>query len=190
MKDTQTLHIKNMVCQRCILAVEKVFKDAGVEVLHVKLGEVGIAGELKNDVKEKMAEDLKKLGFELLEPGTSALISRIKALVVQQIHQTNEPLEVNFSTYLSDRLHQEYSGLSRLFSSVEGITIEKYIIAQKIERVKELLIYDHETLSEIAWQLGYSSVQHLSTQFKKVTGLTPTAFQKSMDKNRKHLDDL
>lgn len=190
MKDIQTLYIRNMVCQRCILAVEKVLKDDGLEVLHVQLGEVSFAGELKKEVKEKVAEDLRQLGFELLEPGNSVLISRIKALIVEQVHHTDEPLKVKFSAYLSGQLHQDYSGLSRLFSSEEGITIEKYIIAQKIERVKELLVYDHETLSEIAWRLGYSSVQHLSTQFKKVTGLTPTAFQKTMVKNRRKLDAL
>ncbi len=190
MEKETLLHIKNMVCQRCILAVQKIFNDAGVDVQRVQLGEVVINGPLDPALKDRLAGELQELGFELLEPGTSALISRIKALIVQQIHHTGQPLKVNFSSFLSDQLHQEYSGLSRLFSSVEGITIEKYIIAQKIERVKELLVYDHETLSEIAWKLGYSSVQHLSTQFKKVTGLTPTAFQKSITKHRHRLDEL
>lgn len=190
MNGRATLYIKNMVCQRCILAVEKLFKETGLEVLHVRLGEVVISGEIGNVVKEKLAADLKGFGFELLEHSTSVIISRIKALIVQQIHHSAETLKVNFSTYLSEQLHQEYSGLSRLFSSVEGITIEKYIISQKIERVKELLVYDNETLSEIAWKLGYSSVQHLSAQFKKVTGLTPTTFQNGLDKNRRRLDEL
>ncbi len=130
------------------------------------------------------------MGFELLETGKSALISQIKSLIIGQIHYKTESLKVNFSTFLAESLHHDYSYLSRLFSSVEGITIEKFITQQKIERVKELLFYNQLTLSEIAFQLDYSSTAHLSSQFKKETGMTPSAFKSQHKPGHRHLDSI
>jgi AraC-like DNA-binding protein len=126
----------------------------------------------------------------LLEPGKSVLISKIKTVIIEQIHHAQEPLSINFSSLISDKLNHEYAYLSRLFSSVEGITIEKFIVLQKIEKVKEYLIYNQMTLSEIANEMKYSSVAHLSSQFKKETGMTPTQFKSQSSHHRKPLDKL
>lgn len=190
MAASETLHIKNMVCPRCIMAVEGVFEKLEIPVQHIKLGEVVLAQPLAADKQPELKQELSKLGFELLERGKSALISQIKSLIIQQIHYTDEALEVNFSTYLSEKLNHDYSYLSRLFSATEGTTIEKFITAQKIEKVKELLFYNELTLSEISHRLNYSSVAHLSAQFKKETGMTPTAFKKLNEPRHDSLDGL
>lgn len=186
----QTIYIKNMVCPRCISAVTAIFEETGATPERVILGEVNIPSELTGKQLEVIGSKLRSSGFELLNPGKSAVIARIKSAIIDQIHYKEEPLKVNFSTFLSDQLHQEYSSLSRLFSSVEGITIEKYITSQKIEKVKEMLCYDEQTLSQIAHYLGYSSVAHLSGQFKKETGMTPSEFKKSRKPLRRTLDNL
>ncbi len=179
-----------MVCPRCIAAVTQTFAEAGIKPDAVTLGEVHMDIPPTSVQLTQIDQALKKLGFELLNPGKAAIIAQIKAAVVQQVHYETTPLQVNLSTFLSDKLHQEYSTLSRMFSAVEGITIEKYFLSQKIEKVKELLRYDELTLSQIALQLDYSSVAHLSSQFKKETGMTPTAFKKESKANRKMLDEL
>lgn len=184
---SETIHIKNMVCPRCISAVEKVFQDHGYPPIQVRLGEVNLPTDLDPSAKPTIEKALKNLGFEILEPGKSGIIAQIKATILEQVHYSNEPLTVNLSTVLSEKLHHEYTYLSRLFSSVEGITIEKYVTSQKIERVKELLIYDQLTLSQIAYKVNYSSVAHLSAQFKKETGMTPTSFKKQANPKRKGL---
>jgi AraC-like DNA-binding protein len=137
-----------------------------------------------------LTQNLKLLGFELLNDKTSKTIERIKNLIINLVHYQNEKLKINFSTYLSEDLKQDYSTLSKLFSETEGTTIERYYIAQRIEKTKELLIYNELTLSEIAIQLNYSNVAHLSNQFKKITGFTPTYFKKLKDKKRKQIDNL
>jgi len=185
-----SIYIKNMVCPRCIASVESIFKNENIGTLQVKLGEVKLDKEVDTATKNRLSELLKNEGFEMLEPGKSGLIAQIKAAIIEQIHYSEKALQVNFSTFLAEKLHHEYSYLSRLFSSVEGITIEKYITAQKIERVKELLFYDEKTLSEIAYQLSYSSVAHLSAQFKKETGMTPSAFKKQQLNDRRSLDEI
>lgn len=190
MKPLPLLQIKNMVCPRCIMAIEGVLKELNIDYGNVKLGEVSLTKELTPHQQTELSQKLMALGFELLESGKSALISRIKTLIVEQIHYKKENLQVNFSTFLSDQLHHDYSNLSRLFSSVEGGTIEKFITRQKIERIKEFLFYDEMTLSEIAFQMNYSSVAHLSAQFKKETGMTPTAFKKSKKPGHTSLDTL
>lgn len=167
-----------MVCPRCIMAVEDVFSKLDIPVHSVKLGQVVMGRKLSVDEQKALKPALTKLGFELLEGRKSALISQIKALIIEQLFCRGNGIEVNFSTYLSEKLHHEYSYLSRLFSATEGTTIEKYITAQKIEKVKELLYYDELSLSEIAHRLNYSSVAYLSAQFKRETGMTPTAFKK------------
>ncbi|MEO0332974.1 MAG: AraC family transcriptional regulator, partial [Bacteroidota bacterium] len=141
---------------------------------NIELGEVILKVALTKEQHEQLAAMLKDRGFELLEDKKSGLISQIKSIIIKQIHHRETSLEINFSTLISNTLHQEYSSLSKLFSSVEGITIEKFILKQKVEKVKELLFYNEMTLSQIAYQLGYSSVAHLSAQFKKETGMSPS----------------
>lgn len=165
-----------MVCPRCIRAVEQVFREIGVEPMAVQLGEVGIKEELTPDQFKKLSAKLEELEFELLDDTRHQQIERIKAIVIRRLQE--EPGEkVPLSTVLSKELHREYSQLSKLFSETEGITIEQYVILRKIEKVKELLVYNEMRLGEIADHLGYSSVAHLSAQFRKVTGLTPSAFK-------------
>ncbi len=185
------LFIKNMVCARCERTVERLLTEAGLKVKNVRLGKADIEGELSQILLEAVRQLLHAEGFELLDDRMSRLIGQVKNLIVQEIHQeAQKPETMNFSDYLSQKTGHDYSYLSKLFSSVEGVTIEKYVIAQKIERVKELLVYDELTLSEIAWQLGYSSSQHLSNQFRQVTGMTPTQFKGDQGNGRKHLDHV
>ncbi len=186
------LHIKNMVCPRCIMAVEDILDNLSVAYQNLTLGQVRLSVPISSAVRVRLGESIKDLGFELLEPGKSLLISQIKTLIVQQIHYSEEPIQVNFSTYISEKLHQDYGYLSRLFSTVEGITIEKFIVKQRIEKVKEFLFYDELTLSEIGHKMNYSSVAHLSAQFKKETGMTPTSYKQNIsgDPDRRPLDSL
>ncbi len=181
-----------MVCQRCIAAVNTAFEQLHIVPLSVSLGEVNLAEEIVDqETLKRLDERLLSLGFERIDDKRSRLIGQLKTLVIQEIHHTNRiSLKVNWSALLSDKLHYEYNYLSSLFSSVEGITIEQFIIRQKIERAKELLVYDELNLSEIADQLGYSSVAHLSAQFKKVTGFTPSIFKKEHQNTRKPIDRI
>ncbi len=179
-----------MVCARCEMAVRTLFDEMKISVLSIKLGEVELSKTLEDIEKKQLSEKLKALGFELLDDKISKTIERIKNRIIDLVHHQNEQPKINLSSYLSDDLNQDYSALSNLFSETEGITIEHYFIAQKIERVKELLIYNELSLSEIAFQLNYSSVAHLSNQFKKTTGITPTQFKQLKEKKRKQIDDL
>ena len=186
-----TLYIKNMVCNRCIMAVENELEKLNLNPVNVILGEAVVDGEIDDNILKQLDEDLHDLGFELIDDKKSHLIEAIRTEVINYIHYDPELIgKINFSYHISQKLGYDYSYLSSLFSAVEGITIEKYIILQRIEKVKELLIYDELTLSEIAYQTGYSSVQHLSNQFKKIIGLSPTAFKKLQQKNRKPLDKV
>lgn len=182
--------IKNMVCPRCIQTVESIMKSIKAEVLHVDLGEVVIGKQLTKVQLDEFEIELRKNGFELLKNQSSKIISKIKSILIASIHYNTENQKVNYSTLLSDKLQQEYSSLSKLFSSVEGITIEKFVVKQKIERVKELIIYNELSLKEIAFKLNYSSVAYLSNQFKKETGMTPTQFKNQNLRNRKFLDSI
>jgi AraC-like DNA-binding protein len=184
------LYIKNMVCGRCEVAVKMELEKMELPVISIKLGEIELSRELAEDETESLANNLKNLGFELLEDEISKTIEQIKNLVIDLVHYRNEKMKINLSTYLSEDLSQDYSTLSKLFSEREGITIEHYFIAQKIEKAKELLVYDELSLSEIAIQLNYSNVAHLSNQFKKVTGFTPTQFKKLEENIRKQIDSL
>jgi len=176
-----------MVCQRCIRAVEKSLTDIGAEPLHVSLGEVILQSPLAPDELEQFKSQLKHLGFELLDDNRSQQIVKIKSIIVDHIHY-QEDEKFAFSKVLSNELNKEYSQLSKLFSETEGITIEQFVILQKIEKVKELLAYKEMNLNEISYKLGYSSVAHLSAQFKKVTGLTPSQFKAQGSDLRKSLD--
>ncbi|RYG01173.1 MAG: AraC family transcriptional regulator [Chitinophagaceae bacterium] len=184
------IYIKNMVCNRCKTAVRAEFEKLGILPESVELGEVSIAHELSSQQKELLGSALENLGFELIDDRKSRVISKIKTLIIDLIQKKDGDLKVNLSAYLSSELHQDYNTLSALFSDVEGTTIEQFFIAQKIERVKELLVYDELSLTEIAYQLNYSSVAHLSNQFKKVTGLTPTHFKTIGSAKRKPLDEV
>ena len=183
------LYIKNMVCNRCIMVVKQEFEKMNLQLLHVAIGEVEIKKLLTEKQEYLLNENLKVLGFELLDNQKQKQIEKIKNLLIQKV-QSGE-LEEHFSItdFLTRSIHKDYSSISRLFSEVEGITIEQFFILQKIEKVKEWLIYAENNLSEIGFKLGYSSVAHLSTQFKKVTGFTPSYFKK-IGGTRKSLDQV
>jgi AraC family transcriptional regulator len=184
------LYIKNMVCNRCILVVKQELVKLNIESCNVTLGEITTDTEPSKEQINQLGNNLAALGFELLDNNKQQLIEKIKNIIITQVHHTDEERRQNYSNILSDTLHKDYSYLSNLFSEVEGITIEKYIINQKIEKVKELIIYDELSLSEIAFKSGYSSVAYLSNQFKKVTGLTPSHFKKVGQKKRLPLDKI
>ncbi|GEL09877.1 Helix-turn-helix domain-containing protein [Flavobacterium glycines] len=184
------IYIKNMVCGRCEMAVKKVLEEMKITALSIKLGEVEIATDLDANQKQLLSKNLNSLGFELLDDKISKTIERIKNRIVNLVHYQNEQLKVNLSTYIADDLKQDYSALSNLFSENEGITIEHYFITQKIEKVKELMNYNELSLSEIAFQLNYTDVAHLSNQFKKITGFSPTAYKQFQENSRKQIDKL
>lgn len=184
------INIKNMVCNRCIMAVSKIFDDEGILFKSVQLGKVTTSGEIEPEKLERISQKLNKVGFEIIHDSKRRLIENIKTATIDYVYQHSGEHNENFSDYLIDKLNLDYPYLSSLFSSVEGTTIEKHLINIKIERVKELLVYDEKNLSEIAWELGYSSVAHLSGQFKKVTGFTPSYFKKLGEQKRKSLDDV
>lgn len=184
------LYIKNMVCNRCIMVVKNEMEKFGFQPLNIILGEVELKEEVTEDEKQLLNQHLKTFGFEIIDDKKSRLIGQIKSLIIEIVHQKNSELNSNLSDYLSAKLHHDYTYLSNLFSEVEGTTIEKYFIAQKIEKVKELLVYDELSLSEIADQMNYSSVAYLSNQFKKVTGLTPTYFKNIKADKRRPLDEV
>lgn len=184
------LHIKNMVCPRCITVVKNTLEDIGLEVLEIELGMAHVVTDEELPV-ETITERLKEHGFELIHKKDQQLIEKIKKTLIQYVQELEESEQSpKLSGYLSDQLHQNYSSLSSLFSENEEITIEKYVIHLKIERVKELLSYGEMTLSEIAYQLNYSSVAYLSNQFKKVTGMSVTDYKKARDSFRKPLDGV
>lgn len=184
------LYIKNMVCNRCIMVVRTELKKFGLHPVSVELGEVEIADEINEEEKEALNEVMYQLGFQLINDKKSRWIEQIKNVVVELVHHQEAQIKTNLSTYISEKINYDYSYLSNLFSEVQGVTIEQYYIAQKIEKVKELLVYDELSLGEIADELHYSSVSHLSKQFKKVTGLTPTHFRQVKEKKRKPLDEV
>ena len=184
------LHIKNMVCDRCIQAVEEVLNQLKIPYHSVLLGEVSLERQPNSAEQLQLESGLSEKGFELLKDHNSRLINQIKSSVIEYVHYDHSNSRVNFSTYLSEELNQEYSSLSKLFSSVEGITIEKFLVKQRIEKVKEFIIYNELTLSEIAHQLNFSSVAHLSSQFKKETGMSPSSFRKLKKRERRSLDSL
>jgi len=179
-----------MVSIRCKMVVRSELNKLGLHYEAVELGEVRIKEDITAAQREQLKIALLKSGLELMDDKKAILIERIKNVIVEMIHYADEPPKTNFSDYLSQKLNYDYTYLSNIFSEVTGITIEHYIIAHKIERVKELLIYDELNLSEISYRLNYSSVAHLSNQFKKVTGLTPTYFRQLKHKKRTALNDV
>ncbi|MEZ4805480.1 MAG: AraC family transcriptional regulator [Bacteroidia bacterium] len=184
------LYIKNMVCNRCILVVKNELSKLNLEITNIGLGEVDFNNDLSDNQLKAIEFILQPLGFELIDNKKSKLIEKIKNIIIDLVHRQDGELKNNLSEILKNELNQDYNYLSNLFSEVEGSTIEKYFIAQKIEKVKELLVYDELSLSEIAFQLNYSSVAYLSNQFKKVTGLTPSHFKRIKEDKRKPLDKV
>ncbi|MFC5271963.1 AraC family transcriptional regulator [Adhaeribacter terreus] len=180
------LAIKNMVCQRCVRVVKDELEKLGLEVNEIALGEATVTG---NADREQIKNVLAEAGFELLEDKKARQVEQIKNYIIQLIQEPESRLQ-NYSDLIAEHLDKDYHYLSQLFSSSENVTIERYIILQKIEKVKEWLVYDELSLSEMAYKLGYSSVAHLSSQFKQVTGFTPTAFKKLKAHNRKPLDEV
>ena len=190
--NTTVLLVKNMVCQRCIMAVEAILQSEKIPFHKVVFGEIHLIDAINEDQKSRLKTKLSAIGFELIDNHTSGLIEKIKQLVIKRARNEMDSTEnkTKLSIYLSDIIHHEYTYLSSLFSAIEGRTIENYFIEQRIEKAKELLVYDQLSLSEIAFQLEYSSVAHLSTQFKKITGLTPTYFKELGTSKRKALDEV
>jgi len=184
------LYIKNMVCDRCKMAVRAVLEKAGLHAITVDLGEVVILEDLPKTDRVVLNTALKNIGFEIIDDRKGTIIEKIKIALIGLTHYGAEQNGISVSQYISGKLHYDYAYLSNLFSGVEGTTIEKYFISLKIERVKEMLVYDELSLSEIAWHLGYSSVSHLSAQFKKLTGLTPSYYKSLKEHKRKNIDDL
>lgn len=182
------IFIKNMVCNRCITAVEDVFQNSGINLISVNLGWVETSAEISKSEFIKLNENLQKIGFEILEDASLKQIESIKKLILEKVQNLDIDEDFLLSKYLSDRLNKEYSSISKVFSQTENITLEQYFILQKIEKVKELLIYRELTLSQIADKLGYKTVQHLSQQFKKTTGFSPSQFQELKEKKRFPID--
>ena len=178
-----------MVCPRCIMAIENSLKSLNIPFIEVRLGEVLLENEIYNEQLKEFQSNIKKLGFELLNDKNSALIHQIKTIIIEHIHSEKEN-DINLSELISSKISKDYAQLSKLFSSTLGMTIEQFTILQKIEKVKELLIYDELSLKEIAFRMNYSSPAHLSAQFKKISGLTPTEFKNLGIKGRKFLDKI
>lgn len=184
------LYIKNMVCNRCIMVVRDQLLKLGIEPVSVTLGEVTLKDKLTDASREEIKNTLEPLGFELIDDKRIQLIEQIKNTIIELVHYKSNDLKINLSDYITEKLNHDYSYLSKLFSEINNTTIEKYFIGQKIERVKELLVYDELSLNEIADLLNYSSTAHLSAQFKSVTGFTPSSFKKMKGNRRKPLDQL
>jgi len=179
-----------MVSNRCKIAVKEELKKLGLHFIIVDLGEVEIMENLSADQREIVRIALLNSGYELIDDKRAILIERIKNTVIEMVHHSNEPIKTNFSVFLSEKLNHDYTYLANLFSEVQGMTIEHFIILHKVERIKELIIYGEENITEIAWRMNYSSVAHLSNQFKKTTGLSPSHFKQLKGKRRNPIEDI
>ncbi|WP_294589353.1 AraC family transcriptional regulator [uncultured Bacteroides sp.] len=184
------LHIKNMVCNRCIMVVKNQLEQLGLQPVSVELGIAILPSKITDEVYHAVKVSLEPFGFELIDDKKSQIIEQIKDAIIELVHYNDNDLKVNLSDYLTTKLNRDYSSLSKLFSEVTNTTIEKYLIAQKIERAKELLVYGELSLNEIADKLNYSSAAYLSAQFKSITGLTPSYFKKIKENKRKPLDEV
>ena len=186
------LFVKNMVCHRCILAVRDILLDLSISFDQVSIGEIHLSESLTKEQNELLSTNLNQIGLQLIDNRMNGLVEKIKQLVIMKARKEVGPNEhkMKLSVFLSEQLHHEYTYLSSFFSSVEGRTIENYFIDQRIEKVKELLVYKEMTLSEIAFEMEYSSVAHLSNQFKKISGLTPSHFKRVGSNKRKLLDQI
>jgi AraC-like DNA-binding protein len=179
-----------MVSNRCKLAVKEELKKLGLHFIVVDLGEIEIMENISTEKRTMLQKGLMASGLELMDDKKAILIERIKNTVIEMVHHSDEIIKINFSEYLSEKLSHNYTYIANLFSEVQGTTIEQFIISHKIERIKELIIYDELNITEIAWKMNYSSVAHLSSQFKKVTGLSPLHFKQLKDKRRTPIEDI
>jgi len=179
-----------MVSARCKMAVKEELRKLDLHFIVVELGEVEIMEDITVEQRTELKAGLLCSGLELMDDKRAVLIERIKTAVIEMVHYTDEQIKINFSVFLSEKLKHDYTYLANLFSEVQGTTIENYIILHKIERIKELIIYDELNITEIAWKMNYSSVAHLSNQFKKVTGLTPSHFKQLKVKRRTQIEDI
>ena len=179
-----------MVSTRCKMAVKAALKELGLHFIVVDLGEVEIMETISLEQRRQLSNALINSGLELMDDKRAVLIERIKNAIIEMVHHTNENIKINFSDFLSKKLDHDYTYLANLFSEVQGTTIEQFIISHKIERIKELIIYDELNITEIAWKMNYSSVAHLSNQFKKVTGLSPSHFKQLKDKRRSPIEEI
>ena len=184
------LYIKYMVSLRCKMMVKEELKNLGLHFVNVDLGVVEIMEDMTREQHDLLKSALLRSGLELMDDRKAILIEKIQNVIIEMVHYTDELPKVNFSDYLSEKLDHDYTYLANLFSETKGITIEHFIILHKIERVKELIIYDELNLSEIAWKLHYSSVAHLPYQFKKITGLTPSFFKHLKQNRRSALENV
>lgn len=179
-----------MVSNRCKMMVKEELKKLGLHFIVVDLGEIEIMEDISLEIRDQLKQSLLQSGLELMDNKRAVLIEKTKNVIIQMIHHSEEMVKVNFSDYLSEKLNHDYTYLANLFSEVQGTTIEQFIIAHKVERVKELIIYGELNITEIAWKMNYSSVAHLSNQFKKVTGLSPSHFKNLKDKRRIPIEDV
>ncbi len=184
------LYIKYMISNRCKLTVKEELKKLGIHFILVDLGEVEVMENLTADEREQTKTALHNCGFELMDDKRAILIERIKNAIIEMVHHSDDVIKTNFSSYLSDKLDHDYTYLANLFSEVQGTTIEQFIISHKIERIKELIKYGELNITEIAWKMNYSSVAHLSNQFKKMTGLSPSHFKQLKDKSRSPIEEI
>jgi len=179
-----------MVSNRCKMAVKEELKKLGLHYIVVELGEVEIMETISAEQREVLKAGLIDSGLELMDDKRAVLIEKIKTVIIDMVHHSDEMIKTNFSDYLSEKLKHDYTYLANLFSEIQGITIEHFIINHKIERIKELIIYDELNITEIAWKMNYSSVAHLSNQFKKITGLSPSHFKQLKVKRRSQIEDI
>ena len=179
-----------MVSNRCKMAVKEELKKLGLHYIVVDLGEVDIMENISMEKRVLLKANLLLSGLELMDDKRAMMIEKIKTIIIEMVHHSEETIKINFSDYLSEKMNHDYTYLSNLFSEVQGTTIEQYIISHKIERIKELIIYGELNITEIAWKMGYSSVAQLSSQFKKVTGLTPSHFKQLKDKRRSPIEEI
>jgi AraC-like DNA-binding protein len=184
------IYIQNMVCMRCKMVVKSELDKLGLHYGKVELGEVEIMEDISARQLDSLNIGLKESGLELMSDKKSILVEKIKTMIIELVHYNDDQIKINLSDYLSEKLNYNYTYLANLFTEVKGTTIEQYYIAHKIEKVKELLVYHDLNLTEIAWKLHYSSVAHLSNQFKKKTGLTPSQFKNLKNQNRNALGNV
>lgn len=184
------LYIKYMVSNRCKMAVKDALRKLKLHFVVVDLGEVDIMENITEEQREKLKVELFNSGLELMDDKRAMLIEKIKNVIIEMVHYSEEAIKVNFSDYLSEKLNHDYTYLANLFSEVQGTTIEQFIIVHKVERIKELINYGELNITEIAWKMNYSSVAHLSNQFKKVTGLSPSHFKQMKDKRRSPIEEI
>lgn len=184
------IYIKYMVSTRCKMAVKEELRKLGLHFILVNLGEVEIMEDISAEQREQIKTALRSSGLELMDDRRAVLMEKIKTIIIEMVHHTDEILKTNFSVFLSEKLNHSYTYLANQFSEIQGTTIEQFIISHKIERIKELIIYGELTITEIAWKMNYSSVAHLSNQFKKATGLPPSHFKQLKDKRRSPIDEV